>query len=63
MTHHERLAFSMREAAELLGVSRPQVYRLRKAGQLKTVTVGGTLRVPRWALDQLLDRDHVADAK
>jgi excisionase family DNA binding protein len=46
------------EAARALNVSRETVYRMAAAGQLPTVRVRGSLRIPLSALERLcLDDD------
>jgi excisionase family DNA binding protein len=47
-----------REAARTLAVSRETVYRMAAAGQLPTVRVRGSLRVPVSALDRLCAGDE-----
>lgn len=44
------------EAARLLSVSRSTVYQLIAAGEVPVVRLGGMVRVPRRALDQLTMR-------
>lgn len=46
----EPLLLRAPEVAKLLGVSRAKAYRLIKAGELPTVRIGGSVRVPREAL-------------
>lgn len=48
---------TMGEVCDTLGLSRMSVWRLTRAGKLKTVeTIGGGLRVPAWALEQFAGR-------
>ena len=51
-----RLAFTIREVAEMLGVSKRTVYRLIRAGSLPVVelTPGGHKRIAVRSLDKLL---------
>jgi len=54
----ERLAYSVREAADLLGVHYFSVYRLIQSGQLKVCrALRGKLLVPRAELLRLLKPD------
>ena len=50
----ERQAFTMGEAASLLGLSISYLYILRERGLLRTIKIGGRRLVPRDALDELL---------
>lgn len=45
MASLEPIAVSMSEAARLLGVSRPTIYRLAKAADFPAVHLGGCTRV------------------
>lgn len=48
---------TMLEVCNTLGLSRMSVWRLTRAGKLKTIeTIGGGLRVPAWALEQFAGR-------
>ncbi|MGJ3232178.1 MAG: helix-turn-helix domain-containing protein [Oceanicaulis sp.] len=51
----EARAFSVMEAAQYLGVSRSQVYRLLADGSLKSLKIGARRLVRRDALDALLE--------
>lgn len=53
---YERLAFTAEEAAELLGISRSQIFRLVDLGELQTVTIGRSRRVTRRQLEEFLRR-------
>jgi excisionase family DNA binding protein len=44
------------EAAELLGVGRSTVYELLQAGQIESVRIGRSRRIPRVALVAYVDR-------
>jgi excisionase family DNA binding protein len=65
----ERLAFSIREAGEVLGVTGMTVRRLIASGKLKAVKVGigpktgGDLRVSRTELERFLSENEVATDK
>ncbi|MFN8039159.1 MAG: helix-turn-helix domain-containing protein [Acidimicrobiales bacterium] len=56
-----KLAFSTREVAAMLGVSRPTVDRLVAGGILPSVDLGPTRRtlIPAWAIEELIDRPGV----
>ena len=41
----ERTTLSIPEAAQVLGISRPQAYKLAKTGQLPSVSVGSRVVV------------------
>lgn len=51
----QRLAFSVDEAAGMLGISRDLAYDLARQGQLRTVRLGRRRVVPRVALEEILD--------
>jgi excisionase family DNA binding protein len=44
------------EAAQRLGVSRAQMYRLIAAGEVASVKIGSSRRVPTRCLDEFVDR-------
>jgi excisionase family DNA binding protein len=50
-----RLAFEPAEAAEALSISRTQIYRLIKAGDLRARRCGSRLLISRRALEEYLD--------
>lgn len=52
----KRLALRVEEAAALLGMSRAKAYQAVKTGEIPSVRFGGTVRVPRRALEELLER-------
>ena len=54
MAEQERLAFSISEAAGLLGVGRTLAYAMARAGDLPTVRLGRRVVVPRAQLERLL---------
>lgn len=51
----DRKTLRMAEAAEVLGVSRSQLYVLAKRGDVPVVRIGSSLRVPAAALDRWLE--------
>ena len=56
----ERLALSVEEAGELLGISRDLAYDLVARREIPSVRLGRRLVVPRRALEEALD--HLLDA-
>jgi excisionase family DNA binding protein len=50
----DKRAYAVKEAAELIGVSRSMLYLLMKNGALRTVKLGGRRLVPRDAIEALL---------
>lgn len=54
MEKTERLAYTVAEAAVLLGIGRTHAYALAKAGKLPTVTLGRRVVVPKARLDAML---------
>jgi len=49
-----RMAFSVQETAEQLGVCPASVYRALKRGQLEAVTLGGRRLIPARSINKLL---------
>ena len=54
--HTSRLAISLKEARQALGISRSLVYRMADDGRLPTVRVGRRRLVPVRALEELLSK-------
>lgn len=57
MDQTERLAYTVAEAAVLLGIGRTHAYALAKAGDLPTVALGRRVVVPKARLDAMLAGD------
>ena len=58
----EKLAFSIDETAEALGLSRSGVKELIYQGELRVRRVGRRVLVPRWCLEEFLTRtDEIPD--
>ena len=51
---YTKLTFTIEEAAKLLGVSRPQAYKLAKLGRLPVLHLGKRMVVPKVALERML---------
>jgi excisionase family DNA binding protein len=49
------LTISIEEAGKLLGYSRNSAYEAAKNGELPTIQLGHKMRVPRIAIDRMLD--------
>lgn len=56
--HGERMAFTVKEAADLLGISRSLAYELVADGTLPSLRLRRRIVVPRLALLRLLDSEH-----
>lgn len=56
MTVAEPSLLTPMEAAEALRVSRSQVYRLISEGRLPSTRIAGSVRVPRMALQALIEQ-------
>jgi excisionase family DNA binding protein len=59
--HVQRLAYPVTEAADLLGISRSQLYELFSTGQVASVKIGARRLIRHEALVAYLDRleaDH-----
>ena len=50
----ERLTLSVKEAAQLLGISLPAAYQGVHSGQIPVLEIGSRLLVPRIQLERLL---------
>jgi excisionase family DNA binding protein len=50
----DRLAYKPQAAADALDISRAQLYRLIAAGEIRTITIGRSRRVPRSELERIL---------
>lgn len=53
----QRLAYSPDEAAAALGVTRQHIYALMARGQLRSVKLGRSRRIPADALEALVSAD------
>ena len=51
---NEKRAYSIAEAAEVLGVSTPTLYRAARSGQIPCVKIGKRYLIPIAALDRWL---------
>ena len=51
----ERLTLTVKEAAQLLGISRGLAYELARSGQLPVLRLGKRLLVARRALEKMLE--------
>ena len=50
--------YKVEEAARLLGIGRNQCYEAVKRGDIPSIRLGKRIRVPRAALDRLLDNGN-----
>ncbi len=57
----DRLLLRPIEAAEAIGIGRSKVYELLASGELPSIRIGGSVRVPVDALRAWIDR-QLADA-
>lgn len=51
-----RKLYRVEEVTQLLGVGRTRVFDLIKLGELRSVKIGGSRRVPATALDEYVER-------
>jgi len=51
----KRLAYRVPEAAEALGISRAFCYMLVQRGELPSVRIGSSIRVPAAALEEYIE--------
>jgi len=57
---HERLLLRPAETAEAIGVSRSRAYELIAAGEIPSIKIGASVRVPIAALRAWIDRQIAA---
>ena len=57
---NQRLTITVREAAELLGLSRNAAYEAVRRGDIPAIRIGGRILVPKHALENFLDRSAEA---
>ena len=60
----ERLLLRPSEAAEVLGMGRTKVYAMLASGELPSVRIGKSVRIPvealrRWIQDQTAEQGHL----
>ena len=63
---NNRLLYRIAEAAEVLGVSRSKAYELVASGEIPSVRLGGTVRVPADALKSKIDeqvKQHATETR
>lgn len=56
-----RLALTVREAADALGVGKDAVYKAINRGDLRAVKLGGTMLVPHVELERLLGLEQAPE--
>lgn len=61
MPQFDQLAYTVRQVAHLLSVTPPTVYRMIKEGELPSVRIGSSIRVPADALIEYLARHATHD--
>ena len=60
---NECLTISVEEAAKILGISRGLAYSMVHQKEIPALRFGRVIRVPRHALEQLLNAHHVDGKK
>jgi excisionase family DNA binding protein len=55
----QRLVYDVPEAGRLLGLSRNAAYEAAARGEIPTIRIGRLLKVPKVALDRLLQQASV----
>lgn len=58
----DRLAYRVNEAADAIGISRAKAYELIAAGELPSIRIGSSIRVPAEALRAWIERRLAAAA-
>lgn len=56
----EKLLYSPTEAAAHLSLNRSKIYELMRLGELRSVKIGGSRRIPRAALAEFVSRLEAA---
>ena len=56
----DKLLFSPTEAAAHLSLGRSKIYELMRLGELRSVKIGGSRRIPRAALAEFVSRLEAA---
>lgn len=51
----ESLTYTVPQVAKLLGIGRRQAYEATKRGEIPSIRIGSSLRVPKKALHQMID--------
>jgi excisionase family DNA binding protein len=54
----EKRAYHVNDAAKIYGWSRSTLYKMMKAGTLRTVKIGGRRLIPRDALEALISEGN-----
>ena len=54
MDHEDKLAYSIIETAELLGIGRSKVYELVRSGTIPSLRLGRRIVIPKLALSRFL---------
>ena len=62
-THVEREMLSLRQAAEVLGISQRSVWAYAKMGRLPTVRIGKRILIPRRLLIEQLENEALQGLK
>ena len=55
-TQERRLVVTVPEAGQMLGLSRNAAYAAAERGEIPTIRIGRLLKVPKAALDRMLER-------
>ena len=50
----EKLVLTVKQAAEILGISRPTAYEAIQTGEIPHIRIGRRILVPRLALEKML---------
>ncbi|HEY0869599.1 MAG TPA: helix-turn-helix domain-containing protein [Acidothermaceae bacterium] len=57
----DKLLFTVREAADMLGIGRSKLYELLRAGTVPSVRIGSCRRIAALDLADLVDKLRLAD--
>ncbi len=55
MTNAEPRLIRPIEAARILAISRPQIYRLAASGAIRSVKIAGSIRIPASELEKVIE--------
>ena len=56
----ERITYSVAEVAELLGISRGSVYNYIRDGEIRSVTLGSRIVIPRRVIEELVNVEQAS---
>ena len=58
---HSRIAYSVKEVAEQLGVHQSKIYRMVKSGDLYSIRVMNSIRIPKRTIEELIGEIQIKE--